>query len=187
MSDRPINSACEMMLIISNIQKLRAHCPNLVHTESSRSHLIVTLTVSSKSPNALALGETCALTLIAALLWPHLTSSPVHCSSLQPVGYRTLKGTCSAPPSSSGGVHAVAVLTSLVMAHLINSVAVLPPLPASHPCSPRVSLPGPVFHRLHSGPGFGWWTWQAVRVLVSERQISRNYIHYVFIWCLLPL
>uniref|UniRef100_A0A3P8X505 Kinesin family member 25 n=1 Tax=Cynoglossus semilaevis TaxID=244447 RepID=A0A3P8X505_CYNSE len=55
-SDVPsLTSACEMMLIISNIQKLRAHCPNLVHTESSRSHLIVTLTVSSKSPNALAL------------------------------------------------------------------------------------------------------------------------------------
>lgn len=45
------------MQVIGSVLKLRAHCPTLVHADSSRSHLIVTLTVSSKSPNALALGE----------------------------------------------------------------------------------------------------------------------------------
>lgn len=50
-------SASEVMHISSRVQKLRAHCDTLIHTDSSRSHLIVTLTISSKSPNALALGE----------------------------------------------------------------------------------------------------------------------------------
>lgn len=54
---RPVSNASEVMQIISSVLKLRAHCPTLVHTDSSRSHLIVTLTVSSKSPNAVALGE----------------------------------------------------------------------------------------------------------------------------------
>lgn len=54
---RPVSNAAEVMQIISSVQKLRAHCPTLVHTDSSRSHLVVTLTVSSKSPNAVALGE----------------------------------------------------------------------------------------------------------------------------------
>ena len=57
MSHRPVCNASEVMQIISSVLKLRAHCPTLVHTDSSRSHLIVTLTISSKSPNALALGE----------------------------------------------------------------------------------------------------------------------------------
>uniref|UniRef100_A0A3B5A5G0 Kinesin family member 25 n=1 Tax=Stegastes partitus TaxID=144197 RepID=A0A3B5A5G0_9TELE len=52
---RPVCNASEVMHIISSVLKLRAHCPTLVHTDSSRSHLIVTLTISSKSPNALAL------------------------------------------------------------------------------------------------------------------------------------
>lgn len=53
----PVSNASEVMQIISSVQKLRAHCPTLVHTDSSRSHLIVTLTVSSKSPNAVALAR----------------------------------------------------------------------------------------------------------------------------------
>ncbi|XP_030261933.1 kinesin-like protein KIF25 [Sparus aurata] len=53
----PVCSASEVMQIISSVLKLRAHCPTLVHTDSSRSHLIVTLTISSKSPNALALAR----------------------------------------------------------------------------------------------------------------------------------
>uniref|UniRef100_A0A8C4F2Z9 Kinesin motor domain-containing protein n=1 Tax=Dicentrarchus labrax TaxID=13489 RepID=A0A8C4F2Z9_DICLA len=53
----PVCNASEVMQIISNVLKLRAHCPTLIHTDSSRSHLIITLTISSKSPNALALGE----------------------------------------------------------------------------------------------------------------------------------
>ncbi|XP_070843578.1 kinesin-like protein KIF25 [Chaetodon trifascialis] len=53
----PVSNASEVMQIISRVLKLRAHCPTLVHTDSSRSHLIVTLTISSKSPNALALAR----------------------------------------------------------------------------------------------------------------------------------
>ncbi|XP_025754666.1 kinesin-like protein KIF25 isoform X3 [Oreochromis niloticus] len=54
---RPVSNASEVMQIISSVLKLRAHCPTLVHADSSRSHLIVTLTVSSKSPNAVALAR----------------------------------------------------------------------------------------------------------------------------------
>ncbi|XP_063758480.1 kinesin-like protein KIF25 isoform X2 [Eleginops maclovinus] len=53
----PVREASEVMQIISRVLKLRAHCPTLVHPDSSRSHLIVTLTISSKSPNALALAR----------------------------------------------------------------------------------------------------------------------------------
>ncbi|XP_051264617.1 kinesin-like protein KIF25 [Dicentrarchus labrax] len=53
----PVCNASEVMQIISNVLKLRAHCPTLIHTDSSRSHLIITLTISSKSPNALALAR----------------------------------------------------------------------------------------------------------------------------------
>ncbi|TNN68611.1 Kinesin-like protein KIF25 [Liparis tanakae] len=52
-----VRNASEVMQIISGVLKLRAHCPTLVHTDSSRSHLVVTLTISSKSPNALALAR----------------------------------------------------------------------------------------------------------------------------------
>nr|XP_046229600.1 kinesin-like protein KIF25 isoform X2 [Scatophagus argus] len=54
---KPVCNASEVMNVISSVLKLRAHCPTLVHTDSSRSHLIVTLTISSKSPNALALAR----------------------------------------------------------------------------------------------------------------------------------
>lgn len=57
-SSRPASNASEVMQIISRVLQLRAHCPTLIHPDSSRSHLIVTLTISSKSPNALALGKT---------------------------------------------------------------------------------------------------------------------------------
>ncbi|XP_033932510.1 kinesin-like protein KIF25 [Pseudochaenichthys georgianus] len=54
---QPVRDASEVMQILSRVLKLRAHCPTLVHPDSSRSHLIVTLTISSKSPNALALAR----------------------------------------------------------------------------------------------------------------------------------
>lgn len=54
---QPACSAPEVMQIIHRVLKLRAHCPTFIHTDSSRSHLIVTLTISSKSPNALALAR----------------------------------------------------------------------------------------------------------------------------------
>ncbi|XP_069014333.1 kinesin-like protein KIF25 [Embiotoca jacksoni] len=53
----PVRNASEVMQIIGSVLKLRAHCPTLIHTDSSRSHLIVTLNISSKSPNALALAR----------------------------------------------------------------------------------------------------------------------------------
>ncbi|KAL3052482.1 hypothetical protein OYC64_005097 [Pagothenia borchgrevinki] len=54
---QPVRDASEVMQILNRVLKLRAHCPTLVHPDSSRSHLIVTLTISSKSPNALALAR----------------------------------------------------------------------------------------------------------------------------------
>ena len=55
---RLVRSSADVMQLMSSVLKLRTRCPTLVHRDSSRSHLVVTLTVSSKSPNALALGET---------------------------------------------------------------------------------------------------------------------------------
>ncbi|XP_074541745.1 kinesin-like protein KIF25 [Halichoeres trimaculatus] len=53
----PVCNASEVMQVISSVLKLRAHSPTLIHPDSSRSHLIVTLTISSKSPNALVLAR----------------------------------------------------------------------------------------------------------------------------------
>ncbi|XP_068197829.1 kinesin-like protein KIF25 isoform X2 [Antennarius striatus] len=53
----PVCSDSEVMQIVGSVLKLRAHCPTRIHDDSSRSHLIVTLTVSSKSPNAIALAR----------------------------------------------------------------------------------------------------------------------------------
>ncbi|KAI2652036.1 Kinesin-like protein KIF25 [Labeo rohita] len=52
-----VRSSAEVMQLINSVLKLRSHCPTLVHMDSSRSHFIVTLTVTSKSPDALALGR----------------------------------------------------------------------------------------------------------------------------------
>ncbi|XP_051954931.1 kinesin-like protein KIF25 [Xyrauchen texanus] len=52
-----VHSSADVMQLINSVLKLRAHSPTLVHMDSSRSHLIVTLTVSSKSPDALALAR----------------------------------------------------------------------------------------------------------------------------------
>ncbi|KAJ8410192.1 hypothetical protein AAFF_G00201730 [Aldrovandia affinis] len=52
-----VRSSVEVMQVISAVLRLRARSPTLVHRDSSRSHLIVTLTVTSKSPNALALAR----------------------------------------------------------------------------------------------------------------------------------
>ncbi|XP_053737445.1 kinesin-like protein KIF25 [Synchiropus splendidus] len=57
LTNQSVSNASEVMQIIHSVLKLRAHCPTLIHTDSSRSHLIVTLTISSKSPNALALAR----------------------------------------------------------------------------------------------------------------------------------
>uniref|UniRef100_A0A8C6SVR1 Kinesin family member 25 n=1 Tax=Neogobius melanostomus TaxID=47308 RepID=A0A8C6SVR1_9GOBI len=45
----PVNSTAEVMHFVNKVLKLRAHCSTLIHTASSRSHLIVSLTVSSKT------------------------------------------------------------------------------------------------------------------------------------------
>ncbi|RXN06255.1 kinesin KIF25 [Labeo rohita] len=52
-----VRSSAEVMQLINSVLKLRSHCPTLVHMDSSRSHFIVTLTVTSKSPDALALAR----------------------------------------------------------------------------------------------------------------------------------
>ncbi|KTG06616.1 hypothetical protein cypCar_00005636 [Cyprinus carpio] len=52
-----VRSSAEVMQLINSVLKLRSHSPTLVHMDSSRSHFIVTLTVSSKSPDALALAR----------------------------------------------------------------------------------------------------------------------------------
>ncbi|XP_036406437.1 kinesin-like protein KIF25 [Megalops cyprinoides] len=52
-----VRSSAEVMQVISAVLRLRARSPTLVHRDSSRSHLIVTLTVTSKSPNVLALAR----------------------------------------------------------------------------------------------------------------------------------
>ncbi|KAM3602629.1 uncharacterized protein V6R79_007710 [Siganus canaliculatus] len=57
LTSEPVCDASEVMKIIHRVLKLRAHSPTLIHADSSRSHLIVTLTLSSKSPNALALAR----------------------------------------------------------------------------------------------------------------------------------
>ncbi|XP_026778733.3 kinesin-like protein KIF25 [Pangasianodon hypophthalmus] len=52
-----VHSSAEVMQLLSAVLRLRAHSPTLVHRDSSRSHLIVTLTVTSKSPNPQALAH----------------------------------------------------------------------------------------------------------------------------------
>nr|XP_061806438.1 kinesin-like protein KIF25 [Nerophis lumbriciformis] len=54
---RSVCDASEVVQIMSRVLRLRAHCSTLVHADSSRSHIIVTLTISSKSPNAQALAR----------------------------------------------------------------------------------------------------------------------------------
>lgn len=182
---RPVCSASEVMQIILSVLKLRAHCPTLVHTDSSRSHLIVTLTISSKSPNALALGETHSYTHSQTHIsindaWkPHIPALWLYYSSIQPAGYRVPRRTCNAPPRRSGGVHAVAVPTLLPATHLTNSLQAPPPLPALHLHIPRVPPRGTVSHRLHSGPSCSWWTWQGVSVLVRLAQCLGIFLEFV--------
>ncbi|XP_061098642.1 kinesin-like protein KIF25 [Conger conger] len=50
-------SPADVMQVLSTVLRLRARSPTLVHRDSSRSHLIVTITVTSKSPNALVLAR----------------------------------------------------------------------------------------------------------------------------------
>ncbi|KAK1888592.1 Kinesin-like protein KIF25 [Dissostichus eleginoides] len=47
---QPVRDASEVMQILSRVLKLRAHCPTLVHPDSSRSHLIVTSPFPPKAP-----------------------------------------------------------------------------------------------------------------------------------------
>ncbi|CAG5928029.1 unnamed protein product [Menidia menidia] len=53
----PVCNASEVMQIINSVVKLRAHSPTLIHRDSSRSHLIVTFTISSKSLDAVTLAR----------------------------------------------------------------------------------------------------------------------------------
>nr|XP_015200489.1 PREDICTED: kinesin-like protein KIF25 isoform X4 [Lepisosteus oculatus] len=51
---RLVQSAAEILRLINHVHQLRAQNSTLVHTDSSRSHLVVTLTVTLKSPAAMA-------------------------------------------------------------------------------------------------------------------------------------
>uniref|UniRef100_A0A8C5I6K6 Kinesin family member 25 n=1 Tax=Gouania willdenowi TaxID=441366 RepID=A0A8C5I6K6_GOUWI len=44
LTHEPVCSASKVMEILSSVLKLRAHCPTLIHPDSSRSHLVVTFT-----------------------------------------------------------------------------------------------------------------------------------------------
>ncbi|XP_028809427.1 kinesin-like protein KIF25 isoform X2 [Denticeps clupeoides] len=52
-----VRNPAEVMELIRAVLRLRAHSPTLVHRDSSRSHLVVSLVVSSRSPSALALAR----------------------------------------------------------------------------------------------------------------------------------
>lgn len=179
---RPVCNASEVMQIISSVLKLRAHCPTLIHTDSSRSHLIVTLTVSSKSPNALALGKTtrCHSRIYTPAAHTSLQVWPYR-SSVQPAGYRVPRRTCSAPLKRSGGVHAVAVPTLLPPTHPTSSLQALPPPLVPHLPIPRVHPRGPASHRLCSGPSCSWWTWQGASVWVWKSQPFRMFLKFVHV------
>ncbi|XP_042565825.1 kinesin-like protein KIF25 [Clupea harengus] len=57
LAHEPVCSGVEVMGLLGGVLRLRAQSPTLVHRDSSRSHLIVTLTVTSRSANALALAR----------------------------------------------------------------------------------------------------------------------------------
>uniref|UniRef100_H3D3X2 Kinesin family member 25 n=1 Tax=Tetraodon nigroviridis TaxID=99883 RepID=H3D3X2_TETNG len=88
---KPVCNAAEVMQIIGSVLKLRAQCPTRIHANSSRSHLIVTLTISSNSRS------------------DYLSIQPADCS--------VPKRTCSTPPTGSGGVRAAAAPTLMPATH----------------------------------------------------------------------
>ncbi|XP_062406318.1 kinesin-like protein KIF25 [Sardina pilchardus] len=57
LAHEPVSSRAEVMRLLSAVLKLRAQSPTLVHRDSSRSHLIVTLTVTSRSANAFTMAR----------------------------------------------------------------------------------------------------------------------------------
>ncbi|XP_076129259.1 kinesin-like protein KIF25 [Alosa pseudoharengus] len=57
LAHEPVGSGAQVMRLLSAVLKLRAQSPTLVHRDSSRSHLIVTLTVTSRSANAFAMAR----------------------------------------------------------------------------------------------------------------------------------
>lgn len=164
-SRRPVCGAAELMQVLEGVLKLRAHCPTLIHSDSSRSHLIVTLTVSSKSPNALALGKAPPTPSQSLFSLP-----PSWLLPLQPAGCREPRGTCGvAPPRGNGGAHAAAGPVPPLCTSLQMSSSPAPPPPLAHPPHHhrlRVPPPDPAARRRCSGPSCSWWTWQAVSALV---------------------
>uniref|UniRef100_A0A3Q1JMX1 Kinesin motor domain-containing protein n=1 Tax=Anabas testudineus TaxID=64144 RepID=A0A3Q1JMX1_ANATE len=66
----PVFSASEVMHISSRVQKLRAHCDTLIHTDSSRSHLILHSYTRSHAP----VGR--RIPLFATLIIFHSARSP---------------------------------------------------------------------------------------------------------------
>uniref|UniRef100_A0A673JS28 Kinesin family member 25 n=1 Tax=Sinocyclocheilus rhinocerous TaxID=307959 RepID=A0A673JS28_9TELE len=70
-------TAVKVMQLINSVLKLRSHCPTLVHMDSSRSHFIVTLTVTSKSPDLRLLPVPLPLPLTMPLPRPSITQPPL--------------------------------------------------------------------------------------------------------------
>lgn len=170
---RPVCNASEVMQIISSVLKLRAHCPTLIHTDSSRSHLVVTLTISSKSPNAVALGETHSYAPSHTRThYPFLLSWRY--SFIQPAGYRVPRRTCSTPPRRSGGVHAVAVPTPPPATPPTSSLEAPPPLPASPLPFPHVPPRGQASPRIRSWPSCSWSTLLVASVLVRRASMLQD-------------
>ena len=98
---------------------------------------------------------------------------------IQPAGYRVPRRTCSAPPTRSGGVHAVGVPTPSSAIHPTSSLQAPPPPHAPPLLTPHAPPPGPASHRLCSRPSCSWWTWQGASVSVGRAQCSRMCFEFV--------
>uniref|UniRef100_A0A8C1YRD2 Kinesin family member 25 n=1 Tax=Cyprinus carpio TaxID=7962 RepID=A0A8C1YRD2_CYPCA len=105
-----VRSSAEVMQLINSVLKLRSHSPTLVHMDSSRSHFIVTLTVSSKSPDALWWSPRCSRAASSRTSSP--ASSPCH-------------SPCHSPcPSPRPGITQPPIKTKLQLVDLAGSECV---------------------------------------------------------------
>ncbi|KAK1796009.1 hypothetical protein P4O66_009110, partial [Electrophorus voltai] len=113
-----VHSSAEVMQLIIAVLRMRDHNPTLVHRDSSRSLLIATLTITSKSPHALAL--VCLFTQQAALCL------------LQLAGCRVPDKTLSTCPRGNVGAHTAAGPPP--------PCSLAPPPHHMTPPSPRISI-----------------------------------------------
>ncbi|XP_063078409.1 kinesin-like protein KIF25 [Engraulis encrasicolus] len=57
LTHEPVSSCADVMRLLGSVLRVRAQSPTQVHRDSSRSHLVVTLTITSRSANAIALAR----------------------------------------------------------------------------------------------------------------------------------